>query len=315
MSFASPALLLLALPALGLLAWRLRPRTPRPAFAIAELGAARGAALGTWRLRLRVAPAVLRAFALATVAVALARPQQGLAVTTLPEEGIDVVVALDVSSSMNQLAADRTTRLAAARSVVTEFVAGLEGDRAGIVIFQSRALALAPLTLDHQALARTVSAVRSGLLPDGTAIGLGVSESLSLLRNSTARSRVVVLLTDGENNSGEVPPLEAAQVAKALGVRLYTIGFVAGRGPGGAIGIDEAALRQMATLTGGGYYNAATREELSRAYAEIGALERSRVGERRFTTYREFAPWLAGAAVALLALELALRSTWLRRYP
>ncbi len=319
MTFATPALLLLlplaALPPL----WRWLRVHRQPALAVAELDVLREATqnVATWRLRLRALPELLRVAAVVMVIVALARPQEGLALTLLPEEGIDIVVALDVSSSMQQLTPDGETRLQAARAVVQDFVSGLEGDRVGLVIFQSRALALSPLTLDHKALNQTVRDVISGLIPDGTAIGMGLAEALNLLRDSPARSRVVVLLTDGQNNSGEVDPLDAAQVARALDVRVYTIGFV---GAGGALSgfvqsVDEVSLRRIAEITDASYYNAATGAQLAQVYESIGELERSRIGERRFMSFREFAPWFAGAALALLACEAALRATALRRYP
>ena len=319
MNFATPALLLLLPVALAPLLLRRRHARRRPALAFAQLDAARAAIDGptAWRLHLRALPDVLRATAIAALIVALARPQEGLAITLLPEEGIDVVVVLDASSSMGQSAGGGVTRLGAARAVVEEFVSTLRGDRVGLVLFQQRALALSPLTLDHEALTRAVRDVRSGLLPDGTAIGLGLSEALNLLRDSDARSRVAVLLTDGQNNAGEVEPLDAAQIAAALGVRVYTIGFLAPRGSVGAIGqgVDEATLRRIAEVTDAAYYDAATQEELAQAYEAIGELERSRVGERRFTIFREFAPWVGSVAVALLALEAVLRGTLLRRYP
>ena len=318
MTFATPAVLLLlplaALPPL----WRWLRLRRQPALAVPELDVIREAArdAATWRLRLRALPELLRSVAVVIVIVALARPQEGLALTLLPEEGIDIVVALDVSSSMQQLTPDRETRLQAARDVVQDFVSGLEGDRVGLVIFQSHALALSPLTLDHQALNRTVSDVSSGLIPDGTAVGLGLAEALNLLRDSPARSRVVVLLTDGQNNSGEVDPLDAAQIALALDVRVYTIGFVGAGGPTGfGQRPDEVSLRRIAEITDASYYNAATGAQLAQVYESIGELERSRIGERRFTTFREFAPWFAGAALTLLAFEAALRATALRRYP
>lgn len=329
LAFASPALLLLlplalvplvplvpaVLAALGLRSARGSARR-RPALAVADAGLALVAAgdAPTRRVRWRALPDVMRVAAVIAVVLALARPQQGLALTTLPEDGIDIVIALDASSSMSELPSVSASRLAAARFVVDQFVSGLEGDRVGLVIFQSRALALSPLTLDRVALRRAVQAVRSGLLPDGTAIGLGLAEALNLLRDSPARSRVVVLLTDGQNNAGEVDPLEAARIAQALGVRVYTIGFLPASG--GIRGVvDEATLRQIASMTDAAYYNASTRDELAEAYRTISSLERSRVGERRFASLREFAPWLAAAALTLLIAEAVLRSTVLRRYP
>jgi len=262
-------------------------------------------------------PAALRIAALALLIVALARPQRGLAVTSIPEEGIDIALAFDVSGSMSERTQGRLgtlgpTRLEAAKDVIQDFIDTLEGDRAGLVIFQARSLILSPLTLDHAALKRTVSETDSDLLPDGTAIGLGLSEALNLLRESEARSRVVVLLTDGQNNAGNIEPLQAAQLASALGIRVYTIGFTSQRGSGE---VDVEMLRSIATDTGATYHDAATQDELAAAYEEIGALERSRVGERRFTRYEEFGPWLAGGALGLLVVEAVLRGTLLRRFP
>lgn len=315
MTFDSPWLVLVGAGSLlvaGALARYSRRSVGQPAIWVSEGGPAAAAVRRTWRLRLRWLPDTLHVLVLLVLLVALARPRQGLALSVIPEEGIDVVIALDTSSSMTErVVGTAETKLAAAQRVVKEFASGLEGDRVGLVIFQSRALTMSPLTVDQLAIGRSVTNVRSGLLPDGTAIGLGLAEALNLLRDSPARSRVVVLLTDGQNNGGEITPGAAAALARALEVRVYTIGFGAGR-PGS---VDAAALGQIAEATEGRYFDAATATELSDAYAEIGRLERSVVGERRFTRFREFAPTLAAFAVAALLLEVALRSTWLRRYP
>lgn len=314
MTFATPLALLL----LTLLGALFAPRliTRRPTVPSADAGPIRAASTPSCRVRLRWLPTALRALAVALLVVALARPREGVAVTTIPEEGIDIVAAVDVSSSMTQYAGrspftDRQqNKLEAAREVLGNFVRTLEGDRVGLVIFQSRALTLSPLSSDQAAIQARVRNLTSGLLEDGTAIGLGIAEAVSLLENSPARSRVVVLLTDGQNNAGEIDPLSAARVAAALGVRVYTIGF-----GGGAVfsDIDAAGLSRLSELTGAQYYGARSPAELVTAYAEIGALERSRVGERRFIAFREFAPIFALAAVGLLVLEAGLRATWLRR--
>jgi Ca-activated chloride channel family protein len=320
-TFATPiALLLLPIGAL-LLAWRWQAGAGSASFVVAEGSAAVAAAeVRTWRLRLRALPDVLRVLTLALLIIAIARPRQGLAIAVIPEEGIDAVVSLDVSSSMNDRVVtpvgeplDTRSRLEAARDVVDEFVAGLEGDRVGLVVFQSRAITLAPLTLDQTAIARAVRNIRSGVLVDGTAIGLGLAESLNVLRESEARSRVVVLLTDGQNNAGEITPVAAAEIAEALGVRVYTIAFLGSRA--GEVNVDAATLEAMADRTGGRYFDASTADELAEAYATIGELERSIVGERRFTSFREFGPVLAAGAIALLLADALLRATWLRRYP
>lgn len=316
MTFATPMLLAL-LPVLGVLfAWRRWQRPPaQAALAVNDLGLLTAAAVrGSWRLRLRWVPDALRLLAVVVLIIAIARPQRGVAIALLPEEGVDIVLALDMSGSMSQGTAVRgaPTRLEAARTVIDSFVGSLQGNRVGLVIFQARSLVMSPLTLDRDALRKTVKTIQPGLLPDGTAIGLGLAEALNLLRESDARSRVVVLLTDGENNAGEIKPLQAGQLAKALGIRVYTVGFISTRGGND---VDEATLRRIATESGGAYYDAATQEELAKAYAAIGTLEHSHIGERRFTSYEEYAPWLIGAALALLAIETMLRAGWLRRHP
>ena len=312
---AVPAFLA-GLPAVAAFAlWRVL-RGPRPpALAVADLGPWRSAGSGGGgaRLRLLWAGPALRVAAALLFVIALARPQQGLALVTIPEEGIDIVAALDVSTSMGNIT-ERfgPTRLEAARAVLEEFVGTLEGDRVGMVIFQSRALVLSPLTHDLEAAASRIRVAGPGLIEDGTAIGLGLAESVGILRESPARSRVVVLLTDGQNNTGEVTPVEAAQMAAALGVRVYTVAFLS---LDGTSAVDEATLRRIAELTDASYYDARTQEELAAAYEEIGRLERSRVGERRFESVRELGPWLAGAAALLLAVDALLASGWLRRHP
>ena len=315
-TFAAPwVLLLLPLAGGALLLRALRP-PHRPRLAVADLGPLRAAAGAGWRLRLRWLPRLLGALAIALLVLAAARPQRGLAIAALPEDGIDAVVAFDISGSMDRAAAPGAgapTRLEAARTAIGQFVDSLGGDRVGLVAFQSRALLLSPLTLDRAALRRQVRAVEPGLIADGTAIGLGLAEAVNLLRESPARSRVVVLLTDGENNRGEVPPLQAARAAEALGVRVYAIGFHGAARGGGEV--DVRLLQRIAALTGGAYFDAATPRELSGAYREVNRLERSRVGERRFTEHREFAPPLAIAALLLLLGAAGLRATAFRRYP
>lgn len=305
-AFATPAWLWL-LPALAALAAPALSRR-RPAAVLADGGLARAAARRTWRLRLRWLPAALRVLAVTLLVLAIARPRHGNAVTVAPEEGVDVVLAVDVSTSMLLPAAPRTTRVEAAQRAVEEFADRLDGGRIGLVAFQSRAITLSPLTGDHDALKQRAKTLQPGLVEDGTAIGLGLAEALALLGDSPARSRVVVLLSDGENNAGNVEPADAARVAQALGIRVYTIAFA---GTTGA----ASGLRAMAISTGAQSYDARTPEELKRIYADIGNLERSRLGERKFVDFTEYGPWAAGAAVAVLLAEGALRATWLRRAP
>ena len=312
LTLALPWALLLLVP-LALLVWReRRARRISPALVVADLAPLRIASRPSWRIRLRSLPLILRAIAVALVIVAFARPRQGITVTTIPEEGIDVVLTLDVSSSMTSPTTDsRTSRLQAAQNAVTDFVNALSGDRVGLVIFQARALTLAPLTNDLAAIRARVGTVAPGLLNDGTAIGLGLSEAVTVVKDSPAKSRVIVLLTDGENNAGQIQPLQAARVAQALGIRVYTIAFLGTTGSG----VDRQVLAAVADSTGGKAYDARNQGDLQRAYREIANLERSKLGERRFTTFREFAPWFAAVAVGLLATDGVLRATWLRTQP
>lgn len=270
----------------------------------------------TWRTRLRELPTLLRTVAIALLIVGLARPQEGLVISQLPEEGVDIVLALDTSSSMKEATPDGISRLQTARNVIESFVSTLESDRVGLVIFRSRGLVLSPLTLDHDALIRAVRAVRTDLLPDGTAIGLGMSEALNLLRDSPARSQVVILLTDGQNNVGEIGPIEAAKIAEALSIRIYTVGFRSSTSlTAGLGGLDEIMLKRISDLTDATYFDASTEQELSTAYNEIGNLERTQVGERRFTSFRELSTWFVITALVVLSIDISLRSTLLRRYP
>ncbi|HEY4684664.1 MAG TPA: VWA domain-containing protein [Dehalococcoidia bacterium] len=262
----------------------------------------------TWRLRFRWLPSAARALALALLVVALARPQTGQAESELPGQGIDIALVLDASSSMSVTALGRDTRLAVAQRVLSDFIAGRKDDRIGLVVFRSTSIVLSPLTLDYEALKMLVGSVSQLNLQDGTAIGVGLADALDLLRDSRARSRVAVLLTDGENNAGAIEPLQAARVAETLGIRVYTIGVI-DPGAGGASNVDERALRAMAEITGGRYFPAQSEEALAAIYASIDRLEKSRVGRPQFGAYDELAVYFLAAALLLLAGELGLRST------
>jgi Ca-activated chloride channel family protein len=267
----------------------------------------------TWRIRYRWLPTAVRALALVLLVVALARPQTGQAESLLPGQGIDIALVLDTSSSM---ATDfgGSSRLEVAQRVISDFISGREEDRIGLVIFQEQSLVLSPLTLDYEALTRLVDDVERVNLRDGTAIGTGLGEALNLLRESTTRSRVVVLLTDGENNAGTVEPAAAARIAETLGIRLYTIGLVDSRArEAGRVNVDEQALLEMAQVTGGRYFPAESEQALAEIYESIDSLEKSRVGRSQFGAYNELAGYFLVAALLVLATELALRVTVWRR--
>ncbi len=310
--FASPWLLLLlaGLPLLALYAW---PRRARAALPLGTLTASAGAAR-TWRIRLEPSLFALRIAAVALLMLAIARPQRGEAASAIESEGIDIVLAYDVSSSMTQLYASNVTRIVAAERVLSEFVASRKNDRVGLVVFQGSSITLSPLTTDYEALHRSVQLADTLTLADGTAIGVALGESVNVLRGSSAPSRTVILLTDGENNAGSVEPLAAARIAERLGVRVYTVGVVTrGFGPRSTLEVDETALERIAEVTGGTYSRAEDPAALGEVYDRIESLEKSRVEGRSFTRFDEFAPLLLALAATLLALEIGLRATAFRR--
>ncbi len=260
----------------------------------------------TLRQRLRWLPSFIRVCALALLVVAIARPQTGQAQSELPGQGIDIALVLDTSSSMTtNLGTD--TRIGVAQRVIGNFIKGRKDDRVGLVIFRSSSLVLSPLTLDYDALNQIVQQVGEINLPDGTAIGVGLSDALNLLRESRARSRVVILLTDGENNAGNIDPMVAAHIAQTLGIRVYAIGILDANSRGS--NIDANALQQMATVTGGRYFPAQSEQALSQIYAGIDQLEKSRIGRPQYGVYNELAVYFLAASLGLLALELSLRGT------
>lgn len=320
MEFQAPyaLLLLLALPAL--LLWQLRGSPSDASVPLSSLEAARTTPT-TWRLRGRWVLPLLRLLALALLVLGLARPRSGQAEALIPAEGIDIVLTLDTSSSMQIAVAGQTPPFEAAQQVLKDFIRSRENDRLGLVVFRAETFLLSPPTVDYRALQGLVDQAGEVDLPDGTAIGLAVADSLNLLRESKARSRIVVLLTDGENNRREVEPLTAARIAEALGIRLYTIGIIeeGKMQPGSALAqrasVDEEALRRMAEMTGGLYFRATSPDALARIYQEIDRLERSRVGGQRFAAFDELAPFFLVPALVLLALEAALGATLFRRLP
>jgi Ca-activated chloride channel family protein len=270
-----------------------------------------------------------RLLALALVVVALARPQSGARIETVSAHGVDIVVALDVSRSME--AEDlQPHRLEVARRTVERFVEGRPDDRLGLVIFAGLATTRSPLTLDHAMLQQLLSEVTFAPADqDGTAIGMGLATAVHRLRESDARSRVVVLVTDGRNNKGQIGPEAAAEAAKALGVRVHTVGvgtegeapIPVDYGPLGRrkvmqrVDIDEPLLRRIADTTGGRYFRATDSEGLAEIFATIDAMEKSEIESPVRVLYTELFPVALVPALALLLVERGLRSTRLLRIP
>lgn len=314
-TFEAPWAFALVAVALVALAFELRRESVRPAGMLFSSLGLLPATRGSWRVRSRWLLLPVRVLGVAALITALAAPQVVEASYDVPAEGIDIVIALDTSSSMTQADFGGQTRIAASKSVINEFLGGLKNDRAGIVIFSADAMVLSPLTLDYAAAQRLIQPVEAGkLLRDGTAIGTGLATALNAVRASTARSKVIVLLTDGQSNTGDIAPLDAAQMAKVLGIRVYTIGAVpsVGRGAGD---VDEALMRQMSELSGGQYYRVSDETALRNVYREIEALEKARVGSRGFIeTHDATLPFVALGA-GLLVLELLLATTLFRRTP
>jgi Ca-activated chloride channel family protein len=309
MTFNDPylLLLLLALPLLLFLKRRAGDASPPGRFS--SVGLLSGVR-PTWRLRYRWLPTAVRAAALALLVIAIARPQSGQADSILPGQGIDIALVLDLSSSMQSASLGTGSRQEVAQRVLTNFIEGREEDRIGLVIFREENLVLSPLTLDYEALAQLLITAPQVGLSDGTAIGEGIAAGVDLLRESRARSRVAILLTDGENTAGTVEPLAAARIAETLGIRVYTIGVLApGSRSTGQLNVNETALREIANVTGGQYFPAESEQALAAIYDSIERLEKSRVGRPQYGQFDELAPYFVVVALFLLAVEMGLRAT------
>ncbi|MFO7653806.1 MAG: VWA domain-containing protein [Candidatus Krumholzibacteriia bacterium] len=327
MELARPWLLLLMLPLVVLLWWRLRRGDDEAAVRhanVALLPGSRG-----WRARLSAWLPAVTGLALLLLVVALSGPRLPQHQETVEGEGIDIVVALDISGSMRALDFDPLDRLAAAKEVIRDFVEGRPRDRMGLVLFAARAFTQCPLTLDHRVLLGFLDEVEVGLIDDGTAIGLGLATSVNRLKDSPAASKTVILLTDGMNNVPTLEPETAAELARTLEVRVYTVAIgregvapypvddplFGRRTQPMETHIDEELLRRIAALTGGEMYRAQDPQALERIFATIDAMETSRYETTVSTYHRELVAWFAGPALVLLMLEALLGATWLRRLP
>ncbi len=275
----------------------------------------------------------LRLMAAVLIILALARLQSPIADSQITTEGVDIVLALDSSTSM--LAEDfkingkRESRVEVIKDVVRNFIRGRKNDRIAIVTFAGRAYTVCPLTLDYNWLATNLERVKSGMLEDGTAVGSGIATALNRLKNSKAKSKVIILLTDGRNNLGTISPLTAAEAAKALKVKIYTIG-AGGKGlvpypvrdffgnkayQQVEIDLDEHTLTKIASITGAKFYRATDTESLREIYGEIDKLEKTPMQEKGYQQYNELFPWFLVPGLLLLFLEVVLTNTVLRKVP
>ncbi len=280
----------------------------------------------TLRARLRWLPYALRVVAVAAMVVALARPQSSLSRQEMTVEGIDIVMAMDISGSM--LAEDfKPNRLEAAKRVAADFVEGRKSDRMGLVVFAGQAFTQVPLTVDHHVLLQQLGGVKSGIVRDGTALGDGLTTAINRIKDSEAKSKVIILLTDGVNNQGSVDPLSAAEIAKLYGIRLYTIGVGSlGKAPypfrdqlgrvhyqNIDVEIDEPLMEQMAGMTDEGrYFRATNKKALQDIFTQIDEMEKSKIDVTQYAQKRdEQGVWLWMALVAL-TLELLLCWLWMK---
>lgn len=279
------------------------------------------------KIKLRHVPFILRTLAISCIIIALARPQASNSWRTQNTEGIDIMMALDISGTM--LAEDlKPNRLEAAKAVASEFILSRPNDNIGLVVFARESFTQCPLTVDHAVLINLFNGVKYGLIEDGTAIGLGLANAVNRIKESKAKSKVIILLTDGSNNSGDIAPITAAEIAKTFGVRIYTIGV----GTTGIVNIpvptpmgiqyqrmqsdfDAKSLQDIANLTGGIYYHATDNSKLRRIYQSIDQLEKTKISVKEYSKKEEQFYLFSIFAFVFLSLEVLLRNTVFRKIP
>lgn len=327
--FANPEffLLLLLLPVLTLWYFK-QSRNKKATLRYSNIGTVKSVNKSPM-VRYRHVLFLLRMAVLVLLIVAFARPQSGRTEQKVITEGIDIILAMDISSSMKAMDFKPKNRLEAAKVVAGDFVKGRANDRIGLVVFAAKSFTQCPLTLDYGVLLTFLNQIDIGLIEDGTAIGMAIANCVNRLRDSKSKSKVVILLTDGRNNRGELDPISAAQVAKAMGVRIYTIGAGKhGEAPypvedpifglryvNVPVQIDEDLLKEIARITGGRYFRATDRTSLEQIYAEIGELEKTKIEVKEYTRYKElFIPYLS-LALGLMMLEIVLANTRFRKLP
>ncbi|MBC8204758.1 VWA domain-containing protein [bacterium] len=327
MLFANPQAFLLLIPLIILLYLRYRRRNkklqfPFPAFQpLEKIGVNRTS-------KLSYIPWILRVCALLLLIIVLARPQSMTSEREVSTEGIDIVLALDISTSMLAEDFQPQNRLGAAKVVAKEFIDGRISDRIGLVVFAGQSFTQCPLTLDYTMVKNFIDRIEAGMIEDGTAIGMALATSVNRLRESKAESKIIILLTDGQNNRGEIDPLTAAQLAAPMEVKIYTIGVgTEGLAPFPVrtargiryqnikVNIDEDLLKQIADITGGAYFRATDENKLREIYGKIDKMTKSQIKVKEYRSYTEmFLPYLITALI-LLTLEIILHGTRLRRIP
>jgi len=281
----------------------------------------------SYKIYLLHAPFILRIIVLSLVILILARPQTTNNWQNSEVEGIDIMLAIDVSTSM--LAEDlKPNRLEAAKDVAAEFISGRPNDNIGITLFAGESFTQCPLTVDHTVLLNLFQSINSGIVEDGTAVGMGIANAVSRLKDSKAKSKVIILLTDGNNNKGDISPLTAADIAKSFGIRVYTIGVgTNGMAPyplrvagtiqyiNTPVEIDEKTLTQIAITTNGNYFRATNNSKLKEVYKEIDKLERTKLNVKQYSKRHEEYQWFALIALLFLLLEFYLSNSILKKIP
>lgn len=326
-SFKNPEffyLFLLLIPMIGWYIWKQKKAGASIQFS-SDMGFAK--IPKSWKYYFRHSVFVLEILSLSFLIMALARPQSSNSWSNVTTQGIDIVIALDISSSM--LAMDfQPNRIEAAKDVATQFISGRTNDKIGLVIFSGESFTQCPLTTDHATVINLLGNVESGMIEDGTAIGNGLATAVSRLKESTAISKVIILLTDGENNRGEIAPVTAAELAKTFGIRVYTIGVgTIGTAPypmqtpfgvqvrDMKVDIDEPTLQKIAEVTDGKYFRATNNNKLAEIYKEIDKLEKSKIDVKEYSKKEEEYLKYALAGALLLVLGLYLKTTVFRNIP
>ena len=327
MAFLHPQyffLLLLLIPMIGWYVWKLKTMN-----ASIQLSSLKGfSSIGkSKKMYIRHLPFALRVLTLIFLIIALARPQSSNKLRTSTTESIDIMITLDISTSM--LAMDfNPNRFVAAKEVAINFIQGRPSDRIGLVIFAAESFTQCPLTIDHTVLINLFREIQTGMLADGTAIGDGLATAVNRLKDSDSKSKVIILLSDGENNSGQIAPLTAAEIAKTFGIRVYTIGVgTIGMAPypintvfgqqiqSVEVKIDEPMMKEIASITGGHYFRATDNNKLAEIYKEIDAMEKTKTEVQEYTKKSEEFLIFALLAFIFLISDIVLRNTVLRTLP
>lgn len=330
MNFADPLFLLLLIVVPASVYWYLRKRNVRSGtLRYSNLNLVKSVQKLSNKKKYRHFSFLLRMITLSLLIVCFARPQSSYTEDEILTEGVDIVLALDISSSMLAEDFKPNNRLEAAKLVASDFIRGRKNDRIGMVVFAAKSFTQCPLTLDYGVLLNFLEKIESGMIEDGTAIGMAIANAANRLRDSKAKSKVVILLTDGQNNRGELDPLTAAKVADAFDIRIYTIGvgkkgnalypvddpIFGKRYVQMPVKIDEPTLKEISKITSGSYYRATNKESLEKIFKEIDQLEKTKIEVKEFTRYSELFTSFLLIALATILSEIILTNTKLRKIP